>query len=246
MNVSPEIDGLIWQAQLRKTPTGSPKPIMSNAAVALREAPEWQGVIGHNRFAYQTMMTAPPPWMPYPNGTWQDQAWTSGDDLRTTEWLQLQNILVSSEVAAKAVELVAAERSFHPVRDYLGGLTWDGKPRVDGWAVDFLGAADSDYIQTVSRCALIAAVARIYEPGCKADCVPILEGVQGAGKSTLAKAMFDPWFTDELADLGSKDSAMQTAGVWCIEIAELDAMTRGEVSKTKAFITRTTDRFRPP
>ena len=91
---------------------------------------------------------------------------------------------------------------------------------------------------------LIAAVARIYDPGCKVDTVPIFEGAQGAQKSTAVKTLFDPWFSDELADLGSKDAAMQTKGVWGIEVSELDAMSRMEVSRIKAFITRTTDRFR--
>ena len=76
--------------------------------------------------------------------------------------------------------------------------------------------------------------------------MPIFEGAQGARKSTAVKALFDPWFSDELADLGSKDAAMQTRGVWGIEVSELDAMSRMEVSRIKAFITRTTDRFRPP
>jgi predicted P-loop ATPase len=98
----------------------------------------------------------------------------------------------------------------------------------------------------VSRCFLISAIARIFQPGCKAANLPILEGKQGVGKSTAAETLFEPWFSDELADLGSKDAAMQTAGVWCIEVAELNAMTRGEISKIKAFISRKTDRFRPP
>jgi len=76
--------------------------------------------------------------------------------------------------------------------------------------------------------------------------MPILEGPQGARKSTAIKALFEPWFTDELADLGSKDSAMQVRGVWGVEVSELDAMSRGEVSKIKAWVSRTTDRFRPP
>ncbi len=65
-------------------------------------------------------------------------------------------------------------------------------------------------------------------------------------KSTAIKVLFDPWFTDELADLGSKDAAMQTRGVWGIEVSELDSMARTDVSRIKAFITRTIDRFRPP
>jgi predicted P-loop ATPase len=93
---------------------------------------------------------------------------------------------------------------------------------------------------------LIGAVARIFVPGCKVDTVPILEGVQGAKKSTAVRTLFEPWFGDELADLGSKDAAMQTRGVWGLEVSELDAMSRAEVSRIKSFISRTTDRFRPP
>jgi predicted P-loop ATPase len=74
----------------------------------------------------------------------------------------------------------------------------------------------------------------------------IMEGKQGLMKSTAIKALFDPWFTDEIEQLGTKDASMQVAGVWGIEVSELDAMSKAEVSKVKAFLTRTTDRFRPP
>ena len=92
---------------------------------------------------------------------------------------------------------------------------------------------------------LVGAVARIMEPGCKADHVLILEGAQGIGKSTSLSQLFEPWFSDEIADLGSKDAAMQLSGVWCIELAELSSMTRSEIERVKAFISRRTDRFRP-
>ena len=74
----------------------------------------------------------------------------------------------------------------------------------------------------------------------------ILEGEQGTKKSTALKVLAQPWFTDEIAELGSKDAALQTHGVWIIEIAELDSMNRSEVGEIKAFMSRTTDRFRPP
>jgi len=89
-------------------------------------------------------------------------------------------------------------------------------------------------------------VARIFEPGCKADCCLILEGDQGIKKSTALRVLAQPWFTDEIADLGSKDAAMQTRGVWVIEIAELESLSRSDVGKIKAFMSRATDRFRPP
>ena len=91
-----------------------------------------------------------------------------------------------------------------------------------------------------------AGVARIFSPGAKADSCLILEGEQGTKKSTALKTLVQPWFTDEIAELGSKDAALQTRGVWIIEIAELDSMNRSEAGKIKEFMSRTTDRFRPP
>jgi len=93
---------------------------------------------------------------------------------------------------------------------------------------------------------MMSAVARIYIPGCKADCALILEGPQGIRKSSALMAIAKPWFADRLSDLSSKDAAMETRGVWIIEIAELDTMGRAEVSTIKAFMSRTQDRFRPP
>ena len=150
--------------------------------------------------------------------------WASHDDLLTAEWLQRAGIAVNTQTAAQAIEAVACDGGFHPVIDYLTSLQHDGKVRSGTWLSTCLGAEQTAYNETVGRAMLIAAVARIFQPGCKVDTVPIFEGAQGARKSTAVKALFDPWFSDELADLGSKDAAMQTRGVWGIEVSELDAM----------------------
>jgi predicted P-loop ATPase len=234
-----------WKLHLINGKGGLPKPLLVNAAHALRAAPAWTGVLAFDDFAKCTMLLSPPPWEMYPND-WQPRVWTGQDDLLTTEWLQQQDISVSLGIAENAIELVAKERLYHPVLEYLDSLEWDGVPRLDLWMLVHLGATNDDYTRAVARCTLIGAIARIRHPGCKVDNVPILEGLQGIGKSSLAEAMFEPWFSDEIADLGSKDAAMQTAGVWMIELGELDAMSRGEVSKIKAFVSRKTDRFRPP
>jgi predicted P-loop ATPase len=141
---------------------------------------------------------------------------------------------------------VAKDLTFHPVREYLDALRWDGITRIDTWLSVYLGAEATDYTTAVGARWLMSAVARIYRPGVKADCCLILEGSQGLMKSMSLKTIAGPYFTDEIADLGSKDSAMQTRGVWIIEIAELDSMTRSEVGRIKAFMSRSTDRFRPP
>jgi predicted P-loop ATPase len=234
-----------WKARLMVDKQGAPRPIFFNAAHALRDAPAWLNVLAFDDFTKRTMLVSPPPWEMSPIN-WQPRPWTGQDDFQTTEWLQQQNILVPLSVAEHAVEMVAAERRYHPVCDYLNDLEWDGVPRLEGWMSKYLGATDDKYTSTVSRCTMIGSVARVSEPGCKVDNMPIFEGLQGIGKSSMAQALYEPWFSDEIADLGSKDAAMQMQGVWMIEIAELDAMSRTEVSKIKAFVSRRTDRFRPP
>jgi predicted P-loop ATPase len=172
--------------------------------------------------------------------------WTDHEDRLAAEWLQRQGILVSVEVASHAVQTAARDRSFHPVKTYLEGLQWDGAERIDRWLTTYLGVTDSEYSRAVGSRWLISAVARIFQPGAKADCCLILEGPQGTCKSTALRTLAGEYFTDELADLGSKDAAMQTRGVWIIELSELDSLSHADVARIKAFISRTMDRFRPP
>jgi len=128
----------------------------------------------------------------------------------------------------------------------LQGLRWDGVERVDRWLWAYLGAEDTEYSRAVGSRWLVSAVARVLRPGAKADCCLILEGAQGIRKSTALRKLAGEYFTDELADLGSKDAAMQTRGAWIIELSELDRLSHSEVARIKAFMSRTTDRFRPP
>ena len=234
-----------WTKDLQRYSSGAPHPSLANACCALRSAPELQLMLAHDVFAMKTMMVSPPPWEFQPRHFTQ-RAWAPHDDLLATEHLQRMGIPIKPQTATQAVELVARERSYHPVLDYLDNLEWDGKSRLDGWLTEYLGAIETPYTQSIGRSALIGAVARIRNPGCKVDTVPIIEGPQGLGKSSASRVLFEPWFSDELADLGGKDAAMQTQGMWLIEISELDAMSRSEVSRIKAFISRSTDRFRPP
>jgi predicted P-loop ATPase len=230
---------------LQRYGSGAPHATLANACHALRSAPDLQLMLAYDVFAMKTMMVSPPPWEFEPQHFAQ-RAWMPHDDLLATEHLQRMGIPIKPQTATQAVKLVARERSFHPVLNYLDSLEWDNKCRLDGWLSKYLGAIETPYTQSIGRSALIGAVARIRNPGCKVDTVPIIEGRQGLGKSSAARVLFDPWFSDELADLGGKDAAMQTQGMWLIEISELDAMSRSEVSRIKAFISRSTDRFRPP
>jgi len=223
------------------TAEGRILPVLANAIAAFRHAPEWGGVLAFNEFGFGTLALRPTPWGIVPKGEWTDH-----EDRLAAEWLQKQGILVSVEIAGQAVQTAARDHPFHPVKTYLNGLQWDGVGRLDQWLSRYLGSADNEYSRAVGSRWIISAVARIFRPGAKADCCLILEGPQGIRKSTALRTLAGEYFTDELADLGSKDAAMQTRGVWIIELSELDSLSNSDVARIKAFMSRTTDRFRPP
>jgi predicted P-loop ATPase len=241
-----DFTGSTWKRDLLRTKPlnaceGRILPVLANAIAAFRHAPEWGGVLAFNEFALGTVVLKSTPWGIVPKGEWSDH-----EDRRATEWLQQQGILVSVEVAGQAVQTAARDHPFHPVRAYLQELAWDGVERLDRWLCTYLGADDTEYSHAIRSRWLISAVARIFRPGTKADCCLILEGPQGIRKSTALRTLAGEYFTDELAELGSKDAAMQTRGVWIIELSELDSLSHSEVARIKAFMSRTTDRFRPP
>jgi putative DNA primase/helicase len=141
--------------------------------------------------------------------------------------------------------------SYHPIRRYLDELQWDGKLRLDTLAVDYWGASTSvqpaAYLTAVAPAWLISAVARVYDPGCQADHVIILEGDQGIKKSSALRILVgDQYFSDSLpSDLGHKDARDHLRGKWVIELSELAQCGRSEVETIKAFITRRVEQYRP-
>ncbi len=234
-----------WFNRLRQDLVGTPERNEANVIIALTSDIAFAGVLAFDDFSQEIVVRQPLPWDdatgPFP------RPWEDADDVRTAEWLQLRGVNVAPLVVGRAVGAVAREHRIHPVRDWLEHLRWDGTPRIETWTSIYLGVAPTAFHHTVGALWLISAVARIFRPGVKADHMLILEGPQGARKSTAIKVLAgEDWFTDELPELGSKDAAIHMQGVWIVEIAELDAIGRAEVSRIKAFLTRTTDRFRPP
>ncbi|MBM7488137.1 putative P-loop ATPase [Bradyrhizobium sp. USDA 3686] len=238
----PQVD---WKADLLRSEHGGLKPLLANAITLFGNAPPFAGLIKFNEFATRIMLLGPPPWE-HSDENWTPRPWSDVDDIRAAEWLQRQGIAVNPNIAGQAITAVAERQRFHPLVEYLDSCEWDGQPRLATWLSDYLCVPNTPYHSQVGRCALIAAVARIRRPGSKVDTMPILEGAQGLGKSTLLRLLFEPWYSDEIADFGSKDAAMQLSGAWLIEISELDAMSRADAGRIKAFISRTTDRYRPP
>jgi hypothetical protein len=155
---------------------------------------------------------------------------------------------VRLQVYREALVTVARRREFHPVRDYLDGLRWDGVQRLEKLMSDGFGAKTGDprYLALVGVKLCLSAVGRVYEPGCKVDEVVILTGREGARKSTGLRALAGQWFSDAHVDMKSKDGIMAIAGVFIYELGELDSVQRAEMSTVKRFISTQTDRYRPP
>lgn len=230
-----------WTLGLTVNKASTPLGNLRNAMFTLRNAPEWKGVLAYDEFAAKVITVKPPPW-----GGLAVDTWTDEQDTRACEWMQDHGIPVGVATLGRAIQSAARENSFHPVQQYLRGLHWDGTRRLETWLARYFGVADSPYVRAVGPRFLISAVARIENPGCKADHMLILEGPQGQLKSSAVQAVAGPWVADRISALGTKDSATEVAGVWFVEVAELDALIRSSNSATKAFISRVEDRYRPP
>lgn len=224
-----------------------PIPNLANAVLAMREAPELQDVFAHDRMLCTTVLTREPP---NAYGTLGIECAarpaSDADVSRVQEFMQKAGLRrVSKDTVHQAADQRGHERAFHPIKDYLNSLRWDGTSRLKTWLSQYLGAETNAYTSGIGTMFLVAMVARIYEPGCKADYMMILEGDQGARKSTACRIIGGEWFSDSLPDVtDGKDVSQHLPGKWLIEIGEMAAMSRAENAALKAFITRTVERYR--
>jgi hypothetical protein len=144
-----------------------------------------------------------------------------------------------------SLSLEFEKRSFHPIKDYINSLEWDNTPRIDNLLIDYFGAEDNLYSKEAIRKTLVAAVARIMDPGCKFDMVLTLVGDQGTNKSSFFKILGKQWFSDTFMTVQGKEALEQIQGAWIIEIAELSGFRKAEVEAVKHFLTKQEDQFRP-
>ena len=239
-------------AQLAKSDKMVVLGTVSNLILIIGNDPELAGLVGYNEFICSHVVHRSPPVPlegaaelpgPYPR-PWDDVDVTYVQSYISRAW----KCQAGPEPTRAAMAGVASLRRFHPVRDWIDGLQWDGTPRLDQWLTKAFGAPKDTYTASVASKWLIAAVRRVRQPGCKFDHMPVLEGPQGIGKSTLIRELFGtPLFTDSIpAKLESADAALCLQGVWCVEFAEIEQLIRAEVEIIKAFLSRANDRFRAP
>jgi len=237
---SEEEEDLSWQLQLELNKNGTVKDTPTNILTIMRHDPRLKG-IAYNQMKSLMDVNGSLPWEQVKDG------WNDSDHSNLKMYLDRHYGIWSPAKVKDALITAASERVFHPVKDYLEGLpVWDGSERVDTLLIDYLGAEDNKYTRSVMRKTLVAAVARIFEPGIKFDYILVLNGPQGIGKSTFFAKLSGSWFSDSLtvSDMRDKAGAEKLQGYWILELGELAGLRKIDVETVKSFITRTDDKFR--
>ena len=231
-----------WMQQLQVDSKSRPQPTPFNFGLILRHDPQLKGCIRRDLFCSRDVLAKDLPWRPMK----LDQYWNNSDDNGLINYISGHYNLTAKTSILDALDFYASQNYFHPVRDYLNGLTWDGEPRLDNLLVDYFGAPDTDLTRAVTRKHFCAAVARVMTPGIKYDYVLTLIGAQGIGKSTFLKTIAkEKWCDDSLNSIEGKEAMEHLRGKWLLEFAELTNYNGATSEAYKAFISKTDDSYRP-
>lgn len=234
-----------WMKRLKYQPrTGILENSVFNLNLILSNDPDFKN-FAYNELAGRIQITGDLPWdRPAGNSFWRD-----ADTAQLKSIIDVRYLPFTSRNHDVAFTKIADDRHFHPVRDYLDSLPeWDGIERVEDLFIRYLQADDTPYVRAVTRKTFAAAVARVYNPGVKFDCVPVLDGDQGIGKSTIVKDLVTSDYYSEtlsLTDMDDKSGAEKLQGFWAVEIGELAGMKKADIEKVKAFLSTCDDKYRP-
>lgn len=224
-----------WLAQLDYTKQGKLRNTIDNVKIILENDIRLKDKFAYNEFNLRNTVKGKVPW----NKDDKTRFWDDNDESGLRHYLEkAYDITRATQVINDASKLIFNQNKFHPVRDYLKSLKWDGVPRVETLLIDYFGADDNLYVRQASRIFVCGAVARILNPGCQLDYVLTLVGKQGVRKGTFYRYMAkkDEWFT-ELATIKYKEAIEETMGKWIVEMAEMAPTKKSEIEEMKAFIT---------
>lgn len=219
---------------------GMPKKMLRNVIsfMMLEDNPLYD-LLRFNLFTNSIEFKDRAPWHATDGKCWSDE-----DAIQFKVWLSNQSFEISVNIIHEAALIVASRNSYHPIKNYLEALEWDGTPRIHNWLSEYCKTQENDYTKAIGQKVLLAALSRIYNPGTKFDYVLVLEGPQGIGKSTFVSILGKYWYGDILIDPYSKDTVDALRGKWIIEISEMECAKR-EVTALKRFISCVSDRVRP-
>lgn len=233
----------VLRESLELTERGYPKPTISNVVRILKEDPFFVGAIRLNELTERIDIA-------------RDLGWKrEGDILNDTDMAYItlyieENYSISnSNVIEKAIQIIANENRYHPIRDILNDLDWDGTPRIDDMLSHFFGVEKTELTTESIKLFMLGAVCRIFDPGCKFETSLCLVGDQGAGKSTLFRflAIKDEYFSDDLKRLDDEKIVVKLQGHWIVEMPEMLAtLNSRRVEEIKSFLSRQKDTYRTP
>ena len=217
-------------------------PCAENFEMILREDENLAGVLSFDQFSQKLVKKECPPWSNR-IGEWRDE-----DDAHLRSYISKNyECLRDKQLISDAITVVSHDNEFHPVKEYLESLVWDGEKRADTVFIKALNVTDDDYARGITHFWLKAAVKRIMEPGCKFDYCLVLSGNQGTGKSTILRKLGKLWFNDSIDSINGKDAILEVhSGAWIIELGEMQATRHSDNEAIKAFISRTKDIIRFP
>ena len=230
-----------WLGKLELEKSGSPRATASNVALILEHDLLLKGNIRYNSFSERSVIKGALPW----NKEKRERDWNDLDDSGLRFYLEKYFNITGVQKITDGLAVHFNRHSFHPVREYLNSLSWDGIPRLNYLLIDYLGTDDTPYHRAVIRIHLAAAVARIMRPGFKYDQMLSLTGAQGIGKSTFIRMLGkNKWFSDSLTTVQGKEAYEQLQGVWLVEMAEMMATKKAEQEAIKLYLSKTEDIYR--
>ena len=216
---------------------GGPVPNMTNVKRVLCSEEGWRGTFAKSLFDDAVWLRRP-----------DTRQLTDDDVLKVMEVMQSDLFpSIGVETVRHGVQAAAAGNTFHPVREYLESLQWDGVGRAAALFTIYFPCASEDpqYLRAVGEKFLIGAVARVMQPGCKVDTMPVIAGSQGQKKSSgLAALVGDQWYGNDMPDMTQKDAKEWLRGKWMAEIGELSAMRGKDIEHIKNFLSTTSDSYR--
>lgn len=212
-----------------------------NIEYLIREDPEFKGKFYLDDFASEYVVCGALPW----DANTTIREWEDNDDNGLLSYLEGKYHFYTERKTLKALNSVMNQCKINPVTEYLDALTWDGIPRLETLFIDFLGSDDSIYTRAITRKSLVAAVARIKDPGCFYPTIVVITGKQGQGKSTLFYKLGKDWFSDSVYTLDGKEGAELIQNSWIIEIGEIGNYKNTDLATLKTFLSRRRDEYRP-
>lgn len=243
----PANDPSDWRQALARDAKDRLLRVPSNVTAILLHDERWAGVLGYNEMTKRPVLLQPAPWTEDCRRAPETGPLEGADVTRMRAWLQRHyNLDATKECTIDGIDIASRASSYHPVRQYLSGLRWDGVCRIDMLAADALGNT-GELEAIMVRKFMISCVARAFVPGDKVDTSLVLMGPQGWRKSSFFAALGGEWFADTAIMLGNKDAYMQIHSAWIYEFAEIDSlMSNRSASDVKAFASSASDTFRAP